>query len=461
MKRSEWFSLLEKCLEFHDQWQSNWPAFVTDPSVQVRSEQITTALDALFERLRESYPFFHPNYVGQMLKPPHPVAVLAYFTTMLINPNNHALDGGPATSYLEREAVAQIAQMLGYTDHLGHLTSGGTVANFEALWITRQIHPDRWVVFSEHAHYTIRRACEILNLPFAVVSVDPQGRMDLDHLEVLLRRHPIGTVVVTVGTTGLGAVDPLEEILYLQPRYGFRIHADAAYGGFFKLLAERVPPEVHPVPFQSLPMCDSIVVDPHKHGLQPYGCGCIVYRDPGVAQYYHHESPYTYYTARELHLGEVSFECSRPGAAAAALWTTLRCLPLHPYAGLGNILSRTRTAALAAYRFLEESEWLAPVVEPALDIIAFFPRRAQSASAVTALTDWLFDQAMHHMRPPIYLSKLKLPTSWLQRRFPNLVADTPETTVLRSVLMKPEHADTVRSILQRLEDRMRSHEAAE
>ena len=86
-----------------------------------------------------------------MLKPPHPIAWAAYAATMLLNPNNHSLDGGPATSKLEREAVAAIAAMVGFDEPLGHLTSSGTVANLEALWIAKELHPDRAVVSGANA----------------------------------------------------------------------------------------------------------------------------------------------------------------------------------------------------------------------------------------------------------------------------------------------------------------------
>ena len=46
-----------------------------------------------------------------------------------------------------------------------------------------------------------------------------------------------------------------------------------------------------------------MVIDPHKHGLQPYGCGAVIFRDPDVARHYLHDSPYTYFTSDELHLG--------------------------------------------------------------------------------------------------------------------------------------------------------------
>jgi len=83
-------------------------------------ERLTETLDATAERLKDNYPYFHPLYAGQMLKPPHPVARLAYALAMWINPNNHALDGGRATSAMEKEAVAQIAGMYGWTNFLGH-----------------------------------------------------------------------------------------------------------------------------------------------------------------------------------------------------------------------------------------------------------------------------------------------------------------------------------------------------
>ena len=69
------------------------------------------------------------------------------------------------------------------------------------------------------------------------------------------------------------------------------------------------------------------MIDPHKHGLQPYGCGCVLFRDPSVGRLYNHDSPYTYFSSTELHLGEISLEVPRPGATAVALWATMRLLP--------------------------------------------------------------------------------------------------------------------------------------
>ncbi|MGO9480274.1 MAG: hypothetical protein ACLP05_00640, partial [Candidatus Kryptoniota bacterium] len=81
--------------------------------IKNRSKLEKTILEVA-ERLKNNYPYFHPLYAGQMLKPPHPIARTAYMLAMWINPNNHALDGGRASSGMEKEAVAQIANMFGW-----------------------------------------------------------------------------------------------------------------------------------------------------------------------------------------------------------------------------------------------------------------------------------------------------------------------------------------------------------
>ena len=193
------------------------------------------------DRMRDNYPYFHPQYAGQMLKPPHAVARLAYALAMWINPNNHALDGGRASSAMEKEAVADIARMFGWETHLGHLTSGGTMANLEALWIAGQPNPGAAVLASSQAHYTHSRISAVLKLPFESVPVDDHGRMNLEALEARLKDGGVGTVVATLGTTAVGSVDPLPEILKLRDRYGFRLHADCAYGGYY-VLADNLAP---------------------------------------------------------------------------------------------------------------------------------------------------------------------------------------------------------------------------
>src|SRR5256884_3949607 len=317
-----------------------------------------------------------------MLKPPHPVARLAYALAMWINPNNHALDGGRATSAMEKEAVAEIAGMFGWKKFLGHLCGGGTMANLEALWVAGRLHPGQKILASDQAHYTHGRISGVLQLPFETVPCDAQGRMDADALAKRLERGDVGTVVATIGTTATGSVDPLPEVLRLPAKSGSRIHADAAYGGYF-VLTENLGEDAERAVAQ-IGQADSIVIDPHKHGLQPYGCGCVLFRDPGVGRLYKHDSPYTYFSSAELHLGEISLECSRPGAAAAALWATQRLLPLKKGGEFARGLERGRKAALALFGKLREDVRFVTAFSPELDIVVFVPK-ARSVSEASVL----------------------------------------------------------------------------
>jgi len=397
--------------------------------------RLAEVLGTTAERLRDNYPYFHPLYAGQMLKPPHPVARLAYALAMWINPNNHALDGGRATSAMEKEAVAEIAGIFGWKNFLGHLCGGGTMANLEALWVAGQLQPGKKILASDQAHYTHRRISGLLQLPFETVACDARGRMDVNLLAKRVEGGDVGTVVATMGTTATGAVDSLPEVLALGEKHRFRVHADAAYGGYF-VLAENLEKDAARA-FARIGETDSIVIDPHKHGLQPYGCGCVLFRDPGVGRLYKHDSPYTYFSSAELHLGEISLECSRPGAAAAALWATHRLLPLKKGGEFARGLERGRKAAMALFEKLRADVRFVTAFAPELDIVVFAPKAA-SASEASALSRKLFKAAA---KRDLHLAVAELPMRFWEANLGAMKRDRETLTCLRSVLMKPEHFD--------------------
>jgi glutamate/tyrosine decarboxylase-like PLP-dependent enzyme len=431
-------------------WQRGFGDYRQHESMHISDEAFGPAFAELTDRLAANYPFFHPSYAGQMLKPPHPAAVVGYLATMLINPNNHALDGGPATGAMEKEVVAELATMFGLDQHLGHLTTSGTIANLEALYVARELHPDLGVAYSAEAHYTHGRMCGVLGVTGAPVGVDDRGRMDVAELDALLARGQIGTVVATPGTTGLGAIDPVHEVLAVARRHGVRVHVDAAYGGFFTLLAgQDGPAGLDPAPWLAIRDCDSVVVDPHKHGLQPYGCGAVLFADPSVGRFYVHDSPYTYFTSGDLHLGEISLECSRAGASAAALWLTFRLLPPTP-AGLGQVLAAGRRAALGWAARLAESEVLGLYQPPELDIVSYYPAEP-SLAAIDAASESVLQRGMTAEYEPVFVSTLRVSADAFVRRYPGVGIDADGARILRSVLMKPESEDFVPVLHERLE----------
>ena len=185
------------------------------------------------------------------------------------------------------------------------------------------------------------------------------------------------------------------------------------------------------------------MVDPHKHGLQPYGCGCVLFRDPSVGALYKHDSPYTYFTSSELHLGEISLECSRPGASAVALWATQRLLPLvrggEFAAGLGGLPGSGRQPGGAARRRFP----MARAVSPGAGYCRL------GASRGVRPTTFPSCHSASSTQPPsaVCTSRWFVCPSGIFPR--SATSSNPEESLLclRSVLMKPEHREWVEQIL--------------
>ena len=331
------------------------------------------------ERMAVSYPFHHPRYAGQMLKPPHPVAIAAYTAALHVNANNHALDGSPATSAIEVEVMGDLGTMFGCPDDtLGHLTSSGTIANLEALWVARELHPGR-------RSPSGRRPLHAL----AHVRRDRRRGLVTDDLEAAAAgarwarssspRAPPGSAPSTTSTRRRRAARALRRPRARRRRLRRLLHA-----------ARRARPGGSR--FRAIAGADSVVVDPHKHGLQPYGCGAVLFRDPGVGRLYKHDSPVHLLhvrrpapgrdLARVLARGRV-----RRGAVADAARAGPQADPERRSA------RRPRLGGAAA----RASDELRLHASPQLDIVTYFPRRG-SLSEIDAATARVLDAGMQRGR---------------------------------------------------------------
>lgn len=441
-------SHLQHILQHHQDWQNSFDSFEAAFPIPPNFAEI---LDEYLKRLEGNYPFFHPNYAGQMIKPAHPVAILGYLAAQLHNPNNHALDGGKPTGEMESEVIIELAKMFGFPENaLGHLTASGTIANLEALWVARCLHPNKKIAYSADAHYTHERMCGVLRVEGVKIATNSIGKLEIEAVEKALKSGEIGTLVCTAGTTGLGAVDDIHLLIPLCKKYDVRVHVDGAYGGFFSILAHSPQFELPDFPktaFQAIAQADSVVVDPHKQGLQPYGCGAVLFKDPTVARFYTHDSPYTYFTTKERHLGEISLECSRAGASAGALWLTLKTFPLDQN-GLGAMLHQNLLAARKWASLLANSAEFTLFSAPELDILAYFPN-LNDANQIDEKSQQLFDSTMNDETNPIFLSLYRMSQQKMADKFPNLKTEK-DVRILRSVLLKPEHFNQVEILHQRL-----------
>jgi tyrosine decarboxylase / aspartate 1-decarboxylase len=171
-----------------------------------------------------------------------------------------------------------------------------------------------------------------------------------------------------------------------------------------------------------------------------------MFRDRSVGRFYRHDSPYTYFSSPELHLGEISLECSRPGASAVALWTTMRMLPLEPGGDFAHGLEACREAALSLHAALAADSRFAPLFAPELDIVTWAVR-ADSARQASSRARAVFERAAGLA---LHLAVATFPRAMVEPVAPVRDWDAGEITCLRACVMKPEHREWMPEIVARL-----------
>ena len=341
---------------------------------------IDAVVQALQGRLGQQLPQAAPGFAMHMSRPPHGIAWLAQALASALQPNNHNRDAGAACSEMELEAIAALGRMVGWPQAVGHLCSGGTVANLEAMWVARErLGPGATVLITDHAHYAHRRNARLLGLRCEVLPADAAGRWDLAALDERLAAAGPCIVVATLGTTAVGAVDPLHA-LAARRHGGMQLLVDAAYGGYHTLALG--PHDAARPAFDALPQADAIVIDPHKHGLQPLGCAAVLYPDGRVLATFRHDAPYAYFDAKPaLPLGQLGLEGSRIGATAAALWATLQLCPLVPAGRFAAGLRAGLDTARDWYcRLAADARWQVMPTPPDLDIVVWRPVSAPAGA---------------------------------------------------------------------------------
>ncbi|MEB3240831.1 MAG: pyridoxal-dependent decarboxylase [Synechococcus sp.] len=113
-----------------------------DPNFRETLYKTDEILKKLSSKLQDqSLPWFSPRYIGHMNSDTLMVSSLAYVMAMMYNPNNCAEEASPVTTEMEVEAGRDLCELFGYNHQQawGHITSGCTVANYEGLWLARNL----------------------------------------------------------------------------------------------------------------------------------------------------------------------------------------------------------------------------------------------------------------------------------------------------------------------------------
>jgi glutamate/tyrosine decarboxylase-like PLP-dependent enzyme len=235
----------------------------------------------------------HPRWAGWVNGPPSPVAVLVDTLATAMNPS--VAGGNHAATYVEKQAVRWLGELLGLPGWGGLLVSGGSAATVHALAAARhratggtvretgldQTTAPLTVYASDQAHSALAKAVELLGLGAAALRVLPSDRnrrLPVDALAAALATdrergaRPMA-VVASAGTVNTGAIDPLAALAEVCAAHGVWLHVDGAYGAP-AVLDPRYAAELAP-----MAAADSLAVDAHKWLAVPYEAGAVLVRD--------------------------------------------------------------------------------------------------------------------------------------------------------------------------------------
>lgn len=259
-----------------------------------------------FFAAKKSEDLDHAYILSSMCTIPHSVAVRAHCMFMETNLGDPGLF--PGTMSLEKLLVRRFGSLFHAPEAGGYATSGGTESNIQALRLAKATSPDKKkpnIVVPASAHFSFRKACDILCLEMRKAPLAKDYRMDADAAAELVDKNTVGIVGVA-GTTEYGMVDPIADLAKIARQDNLFFHVDAAFGGMV------IPFLRDPVPFDfSLPGVTSIAVDPHKMGMSTIPCGCLLTREPELLNTLNIDTPYL--TVKQ----EYTLAGTRPGAPVA------------------------------------------------------------------------------------------------------------------------------------------------
>jgi aromatic-L-amino-acid decarboxylase len=273
--------------------------------------------------IRQSRQNGHPRMFGYVASPASPVGAYASLLAAALNSNVTSWRSAPAATEIERTVVRWLAEMIGFAGADrnqtcgGLLTSGGSMANLNALFVAHRTKAREFarndsnstrrdsleahdasseglwnagtpmtIYASDQIHLSVPKAADILGIGRGHVRIVPSDegfRVDVCALRAFVEADARAglrpfCVVASAGTVSTGAVDPLDEVARVAREHSLWFHVDGAYG------ALAASAESRRNLFAGLDEADSVSLDPHKWLYTPLGCGCLIFRDPALAR---------------------------------------------------------------------------------------------------------------------------------------------------------------------------------
>ena len=349
-------------------------------------------LDGVRQRFKLNPYLVENNFGISYVGPPHPisrrVAELAAGTFFV----EWAREMQQGTYQLEKEAVRMLASLLGNSEAVGFITSGGTESNVSALRLARNLagisEPE--VVLPESAHYSFRVAADLLRLRLRYASLNEDFSPNMDEVEALISPNTVA-LVCSAPDGSFGLLDPVAEFADLAQRKGLYLHVDGAFGGFILPFMRELGRDVPPFDF-SLPGVSSIMTDGHKLGLMPVATSFFMVRDEEMLQAIPTQDTVIH-----------NLTATKHGDRAATAWAVMRRLGRQGYTeSTRHVLELVDLVTNG----IEAIEGLRLVVKPFTTLVSFTSDRydLQKVDQELQARGWGHSYGMAHGIPRIRLS---------------------------------------------------------
>ncbi|MFA6814469.1 MAG: aminotransferase class V-fold PLP-dependent enzyme [Patescibacteria group bacterium] len=346
--------------------------------VEEKNDKLTKVLRQVLEAESETR-LFNTRFMGQIHPQGNKIAILSKVIAGFMNNNTVVKEVSPVESQMEFFITKRVAGWFGYNkdEFSGNLTTGGTTANLEALWVARtkvlQKNPNikkMYIFVNDMAHYSIDKAADLLGKRVEIVRTPMQGyKTDVVALQKLLQQKSaeknsaLMAIVAIAGETETGEVDDLNTMASLSKKYKTHFHVDAAYGGPFVLSREKAR-------FKGIENADSITIDPHKMLYLSYGSGMVLFKNKKehalIENGMRNRARYLIRKNSDRNLGMARIEGSMSSEGAISTWATIKLLGEE---GLSIILNHTLDLTQYAYEQIKKYKILKSINKPELNTL--------------------------------------------------------------------------------------------
>ncbi|MFX0188255.1 MAG: tyrosine decarboxylase MfnA [Candidatus Hodarchaeota archaeon] len=327
-------------------------------------------LKILREKLSQDLTYDSGYILGSMCTKPLDFGKEVYINYICKNLGDPGLFQG--CNELEKELISDIGELLGGTNIIGTITTGGSEANLIAMRIAKKLRPDiRYpeIIAPISAHVSFDKAEDLLGFKLRKARLKKNFELDLNHFESLLNENTCGVVGIA-GTTALGLIDPIEEIGKIIEGKNIFFHVDAAFGGFVLPFLKELNYILPSWDF-NIKTLDSITADPHKMGLGIIPTGGFFLRDSTILKKTGFDIPYLA-GGNFKHFHIVG---TRSGGTVIAFWAIMKYLGK---SGFVKIVKECMENTKYLEKRISEINGIKLATEPVMNVVGITTENGES-----------------------------------------------------------------------------------